>query len=41
MAAPIFMSINADGRETTIRLPKETAQRIRDILEPDGPWEVM
>ncbi len=39
-AAPIFMSIKANG-ETTIRLPKEIAQRIRDILEPNAAWEVL
>lgn len=40
-AAPIFMSIEAQGRETSIRPPKEIAQKIRDILAPDAPWETM
>jgi hypothetical protein len=40
-AAPIFMSIKAAGKETTIRLPKEIAQTVRDVLDPDGAWEVL
>jgi hypothetical protein len=40
-AAPIFMSIEAEEKETTIRLPKEIGQKIRDILEPDAAWEVI
>ena len=33
-AAPIFMSIQAQGKETLMRLPKEIGEKIRDILEP-------
>jgi hypothetical protein len=40
-AAPIFMGIEANGKEASFRLPKELAQKIRDILAPDGAWEVM
>jgi hypothetical protein len=40
-AAPIFMSIVSEGRETTIRLPKDIGQQIRDILAPDASWEVI
>jgi hypothetical protein len=40
-AAPIFMSLEADGRKTTIRLPKEIAQAVRDALDPDSAWEVL
>jgi hypothetical protein len=40
-AAPIFMRIEADGREATIRLPKDLAQKIRDLLDPHSAWEVL
>ncbi len=40
-AAPICMSIEAEVKDTTIRLPKEIGQRIRDIFEPDAEWEVI
>jgi hypothetical protein len=40
-AAPIFMSIEARGKQTAIRLPKEVGEKIRDILEPDAAWEVI
>jgi hypothetical protein len=40
-AAPIFLEIEANGREAKFRLPKEIAQKIRDILAPDWAWEVM
>ena len=40
-AAPIFMSLEAGGKETTIRLPKDVGQKIRDFLEPDATWEVI
>jgi len=40
-AAPIFMSIEAEGKDAVIRLPKEVGQKIRDILEPDAAWEVI
>lgn len=40
-AAPIFMEIEADGKEASFRLPKDIAQRIHDILAPDGAWEVI
>ena len=40
-AAPIFMSIQAEGKETVMRLPKEIGAKIRDILEPDAAWEVI
>jgi hypothetical protein len=40
-AAPIFMSIEANGKETTIRLPKEVAQAVRDALDPESAWEVL
>jgi hypothetical protein len=39
--APIFLNIEADGKETTIRLPKEIAQAVRDALDPDSGWEVL
>jgi hypothetical protein len=40
-AAPIFIEIETDGKETTIRLPPEIAQKIRDVLDPDAGWEVI
>jgi len=40
-SAPIFMSIEAEGKEAIIRLPKEVGQKIRDILEPDAACEVI
>ena len=40
-AAPIFMSIEAEGKHTVIRLPKEVGEKIRDILEPNAAWEVI
>ena len=40
-AAPIFMSIEAEGKEATMRLPKEIGDAIRKILEPDAAWEVI
>lgn len=40
-AAPIFMSIEAEGKETAVRLPKEIGEKIRDILAPDSAWEVI
>ena len=40
-AAPILMSIQADEKETTIRLPKEVAQAVRDALDPDSAWKVL
>jgi len=40
-AAPIFMSIEARGKRTAIRLPKEVGEKIRDILEPDAAWQVI
>jgi hypothetical protein len=40
-AAPSFMSIEADGKETTIRLPKKIAQAVRDVLGSDSAWEVL
>jgi hypothetical protein len=39
--APIFMHVEAKGRETTIRLPIEIAQQIREVLDPDAAWEVI
>ena len=35
------MSIQAEGKETVMRLPKEIGEKIRDILEPDAAWEVI
>ena len=40
-AAPIFMSIEAEGKVTAIRLPKEVGEKIRDTLVPDAAWEVI
>ena len=40
-AAPIHIKIEADGKATTIRLPKEIAQQIREILDPHGSMEVL
>ena len=40
-AAPIFMSIEAGGKQTANRLPKEVGEKIRDILAPDAAWEVV
>jgi hypothetical protein len=40
-AAPIFMSLEADGKEAAVRLPKEVGEKIREVLEPDAPWEVL
>jgi hypothetical protein len=35
------MSIEAEGKETAMRLPREIGEKIRDILEPDAAWEVI
>ena len=40
-AAPIFVSIEARGKQAAIRLPREVAEKIREILEPDAAWEVI
>jgi hypothetical protein len=40
-AAPIFMQIVAQGHDISVRLPKEIAQKIRDILDPEGAWEII
>ena len=40
-AAPIFLSIEADGKETRVRLPKEVAQAVRNALDPCSAWEVL
>jgi hypothetical protein len=39
--APIFIEIEANGKQTTIHLPSEIAQEIRDALDPDAGWGVM
>jgi len=39
--APIYLEIEADGREVSIRLPKDVGQKIRDILAPDDSWEIL
>jgi hypothetical protein len=35
------MSIEARGKQAAIRLPREVAEKIREILEPDAAWEVI
>ena len=40
-ATPIFMQIAANGHETAVPLPKEIGQKIGDILDPDGSWEII
>ena len=40
-AASIFMQIDANGHEVSFRLPKEIGQKIRDVLDPGGPWEII
>ena len=40
-AAPIFMNVEANDKEVTVRLPKEIAQQIRDVFDPEGAWEVL
>ena len=42
IAAPIYLHIEGYGKEATIRLPKEIAQQIRDVLDPaPGGWDVL
>jgi hypothetical protein len=40
-ASPIFISVQAYGKEAVMRLPKEIGEKIRDILEPDSAWDVI
>jgi len=40
-AAPIFMSIQDQGKEVVARLPKEIGEKIRDLLDPDSACEVI
>jgi hypothetical protein len=41
-AAPIYLHIEGYGKEATIRLPKEIAQQVRDVLDPaPGGMEVL
>ena len=40
-AAPICMSMEAEGKETTMRLPKEIGEKIRDVFQPNAAWEVI
>ena len=40
-AAPIYLNIEGYGKEATIRLPKEIAQQICDVLDPNSAWEVL
>lgn len=37
-AAPIYMSLEKEGKEIVLRLPKELANEIRMLLNPDG-WD--
>ena len=39
-AAPIYLEIEAEGKQVSIRLPKEIGQKIRDLLAPDS-WDVI
>ena len=39
-SAPIYLEIEADSKQVSIRLPKEVAQQVRDLLAPNS-WEVM
>ena len=40
-AAPIYLQVEGYGKEATIRLPKEIAQQIRDVLDPAKGLEVL
>ena len=40
-AAPIFMSIEVDGNETKMRLPKEIGEKIREAFRLGAAWEVI
>ncbi len=37
--APLYLELKREGKELTIRLPREIAQQLRDFLDPDGTWE--
>ena len=39
VSAPIYLEIEAEGKEVSIRLPKEVAQQISDLLDPNS-WKV-
>ena len=39
-SAPIYLELEADGKTVLLRLPKDMAQQVRDLLAP-GEWEVM
>ena len=39
--APIYLEVEAGGKEVAIRLPKEIAQQLRNMLTPEGIWEVL
>jgi hypothetical protein len=36
VGAPIYLSIESDGKELLIRLPKDIGQKIREFLEKPG-----
>jgi hypothetical protein len=40
-AAPIFMEIENAGQAVSFRLPREIGQQIRDVLDPEGSWEII
>jgi|GraSoiStandDraft_54_1057290.scaffolds.fasta_scaffold39548_2 hypothetical protein len=35
------MDSEAGSKEVTVRLPKEIAQQIRDVFDPESGWEVL
>ena len=39
--APMYLEVESGGKEVAIRLPKEIAQQLRDMLTPEGSWEVL
>lgn len=40
-AAPVYVEIEAKGRTTAFKLPKETAQQLLDALGHEGSWEII
>lgn len=40
-AAPIYLEIEASGRKAAIRLPREVAEQVRNVLCPDAAWQVI
>lgn len=41
VAAPIYIAIEVDGKETPIRLPKEIGEKVLSALGGSKSWDVI